>query len=463
MELKPVVDYAQLVKLTPDVVPDRVTELSQRLSAIYVGNPDGQALAGEIFERALSPKPRNEVRGVYVLAGQRSTAKKTLVNTIAKVLFGDAEKRIMIDSRQLINPYAVLRLLDPSILNDGPQMMMPGMPRRPMAMPLLSQENLQKVRGNGVDCTIVCLDHYQAGSEYLYQTLQKIFFDGFYGLDDANKSKIDFRDVIFVLLVDTDEVGGRTGLPGLSDEDPKVESVKKSLGDAMMEHVDGIAMCRNFNRDEQTRILGMEIDAFAGYMKTRVGCDVVVDEKGRTFLLDQIDDGRGSDVVANLTKHVIRPINVEELKGNVRKGRTVYATHQGGDGLSFFVADTAADAPVDDGSSTAAVADPGTAGDGASASAGFAADDVPRAQKRFAIIPMGGFDSEDEAKGWQTKIVDLLGALPLIDKAEIRKNTLKLFNKRWMLRVEFVTSAQGFEAIVKALPDWGQGSFVMFT
>jgi hypothetical protein len=390
-----------------------------------------------------------------VLAGQRSTAKKTLVNTIAKVLFGDADKRIMIDCRQLVNPYAVLRLLDPSILNDGPQMMMPGMPRRPMAMPLLSQENLQKVRGNGVDCTIVCLDHYQAGSEYLYQTLQKIFFDGFYGLDDANKSKIDFRDSIFVLLVDTDEVGGRTGLPGLSVQDPQVEGVKKSLGDATMEHVDGIAMCRPFNRQEQTRILGMEVDAFAGYMKARLGCEVVVDEKGRTFLLDQIDDGRGSDVVANLTKHVIRPINVEELKGNVRKGRTVYATHQGGDGLTFFVADTTADVVVDDGSSTAVVADADTTGS--------AADDNPRPQKRFAISPVGGFDSEDEAKGWQTKIVDLLGALPLRDGGAIRKSTLKLFNKRWMLRVEFVTSAEGFEDIVKALPDWGQGSFILFT
>ena len=57
MELTPVVDYGQLVELHPDVHPDRVTELCDRLGEIYVGNADGQALAKEIFERALSREP----------------------------------------------------------------------------------------------------------------------------------------------------------------------------------------------------------------------------------------------------------------------------------------------------------------------------------------------------------------------------------------------------------------------
>ncbi len=478
METNPVVDYTQLEELHPEIHADRIVALRDRLSQIYVGNADGQTLASQMFERALARiRPRDEVRGVYVLAGKRSTAKKTLVNCITQVIHGSPERRIMINCRQLNNPWSVLRLVDSNILNDGMPMMpgMPGMPRRVPAVPLLSQENFKKVRaGSTSECTIVCLDHFQAASEFLIQLLQRIFFDGFLSLDDANKTKIDFRDVIWVMLVDTDDAPGSTGL-AQDEHDTAVSSVKKLLGDELMEHVDGIAVCRPFSQSEQKRVLDMTIAAFADDVRSRVGCEIIVDDAGRRFLLDRIAEGkgRGSDVTNGLTEHVIRPINVEELKGNLRKGRTVYITSHDGKRLSFHVADSAlspeqSGAAGASGRDVAAIATTGGALPDASAAAlttgdttaAAAEDNQPRVRNRFSIAHT--FDTEEEAAEWRDKILSALSGLGELDKAEKIKKTLREFQGKWMLRVEFVTSGQGFAAVTKDLPDWGQGAFLMY-
>jgi hypothetical protein len=468
MELKTPVNYDALELLHPDAQPERITELGRQLAEIYIGNPEGRTLAAEIFEQALSRLGlRDGVRGVYVVAGKRSTAKKTLVNSITQVLFGASERRIMINCKTLTTPWSVLRLLDSNILNDGMPQMMPGMPqmRRSPATPLLSEENLRKVRGGSpVDCTIVCLDNFQAAEQYLIHTLQRIFFDGVFGLDYAGATKIDFRNVIFVLLVDTDDTSNTAGLK-FGDQNPNESAVRKLLGD-LNEHVDGIAICRTFTRSEQKQILSREIDAFAESVMAKLGCTVAVEDCAREFVLDKAAEGkgRGSDVTTSLVRHIIRPINLEELKGNVRKGRTVYVSCPGKDRLAFHVADSAVPSDTADGS-TGQLAETRTEAVTGGATTGDVIDESePRERKRWSISQ--SFGTQAEAEEWKGKIVGLLEGLPAIDHAEKIKSTVKKPRgfDQWMMRVEFVTSAQGFAAVRKNLPeDWEQGSFVMYS
>lgn len=456
MSTVPEVDFGKLVRLDPSVTPDKVGDYSTRLAEKYVGHAAAQTAAKRIIERCLSPiKVRKDVRGFYLFAGAESIGKKSLGDQIVTVLFGSPENRVMVNCGELshTNDYGTIAMFDEILLNSGMMEMTGGGPTRTRNQPKLSSARIKSVRGaSPLDAAIVILDNFQLAPDRLINYLERILYDGV--LEEGGK-KHDYRDVVFILIYNTDDASGEMGLSRDTQCAGEItaESIRTKLqqehGESFAKAFDEIVLFGDFTEDDLERMLDLAIEAIEAEVTAKGQGHVFVHPPARQFLLAKIKEAncRGSDVAGTVKRYISQPLAREVLK---RKS-VFHVTHEGGDVLSFYRTDEEVEAVPATGHPALTTSGGTTTGDGTSDAASAQAQPQSPPKRMKYAFRYANFTSKAEADTEMQRIIGLIKGLPAPHTGVVLKAFVKDVLGVFMMRIEFISTQEGLQKIASEL------------
>lgn len=306
-----------------------------------------------IWQSGLAPDGRPA--GIFLLLGPTGTGKTKTVEAIAEVLHGSSKNILKIDCGEFQMEHEVAKLIGSP----------PGYLGHRETVPMLSQAQVENVKSEGCDLSLVLFDEVEKAAPSLSRLLLAILDKATLRLGD--NSSVNFeKSLIFF----TSNLGAREMMKELRPElgfttgmsrDPaelssKLESVglaavKRRFSPEFVNRIDAVITYRPLSNEALSTILEHNIDDLQHHVNTRLGerCfQFEVSPQAREFLLRT---GTSEEYGARELKRTVHRLMTQPLATMVASGQLVpganvrFEMDEGGEGMQIIPSGIA-DQPV---------------------------------------------------------------------------------------------------------------------
>src|SRR6266436_8076145 len=249
----------------------RVQEFDEKLATRIIGQENAVRGMSSLYQLFLAGlNQTNRPVGTLLFLGPTGSGKTRVVEAAAEVLFGDANAVIKIDCAEFQHSHEISKLIGSP----------PGYLGHRETSPLLSQENLDRVKTEEMALSLVLFDEIEKSSDALWKLLLGILDKGTLTLGDNRR--VDFSRCVIVM---TSNLGARemSGLmsagigfagaqransasDGDSNIDEKiyrtaVQAASRNFAPEFMNRIDKVVVFHSLNEQHLRQILDLELCA----------------------------------------------------------------------------------------------------------------------------------------------------------------------------------------------------------
>lgn len=342
----------QMILLNTDEISPRTEAFMEFFGSRVIGQPNANAMAQMVFERANS-KIRNKKQpiAVCVAIGPSRTGKSYTGKVIAEHIHGDADAVTVLEGADYIEKHQVLDL------KGAPPTYVGGLSAKEKAelkpedtdpRSRISNHNLRRVRLNSKsDVNIVIINEFEKAHYDFYKFWMGVFDNGFAVLGDSEV--VDFSNTIFILTMNLgmDEVERlEEGGIGFIDRKHKAtpEEIEGIVTKAMKQlykkefrnRLDAVVVFKQHTRDDLLGIVDTELALLHARMESQLqpgeAFELSVETSAKTFILDtaMADGGSVAELKRVIEKHVVQPLDRVMDNGAIECGDKVVVFHSEG-------------------------------------------------------------------------------------------------------------------------------------
>src|SRR5262249_28027094 len=218
----------------------------------------------EIFLAGMNPL--NRPIGTLLFLGPTGSGKTRVVEAAAEVLFGNANAMVKIDCAEFQHSHEIAKLIGSP----------PGYLGHRETLPLLSQENLDRMHTDEVKLSLVLFDEIEKASDSLWQLLLGILDKATLTLGDNRR--VDFSRSVVIMTSNlgaremAELISERIGFAPIKaskplnelDVDQKiyhtaVEAARRKFSPEFMNRIDKVVVFRSLKEEHLREILDLEL------------------------------------------------------------------------------------------------------------------------------------------------------------------------------------------------------------
>jgi ATP-dependent Clp protease ATP-binding subunit ClpB len=303
----------------------------------------------QIFRAAMTNPARP--LGTMLFLGPTGSGKTRVVEAAAETLFGDPSAMVKIDCAEFQHSHEIAKLIGSP----------PGYLGHRETPPLLTQENLDKLRTGRDPLTFVLFDEIEKASDALWQLLLGVLDKGTLTLGDNRR--VNFSQTVIIMTSNlgakemSELISGSIGFAPAgaqylaeSDLDKKldrsaVEAARRSFSPEFMNRIDEIVVFNSLKQQQLREILDLEL----GAVQRRIdeggssGFTFTVTVQAKDFLLREgIDYRYGARHLKRALEHfLVSPIASLSATRQARPGDLIVVDFDQDEGRLRFYRDEA--------------------------------------------------------------------------------------------------------------------------
>ena len=300
---------------------ERLLKMEQRLSERVIGQEDGIRAVSDAVRRARAglKEPERPI-GSFIFIGPTGVGKTELARALAELLFDDEDAMVRIDMSEHMEKHSVARLIGapPGYVGyeEGGQLT-EVIRRRPYS--------------------VLLLDEIEKAHADVFNVLLQLLDDG--RLTDGQGRTVDFKNTVVIM---TSNIGSEVFAAGNGAEGPDADKVEKALS-IMRQHfrpeflnrVDDVVAFHALTREHIRAIVDVQVKQLAKRLAEK-DIHIELNDAARDFLAERgYDPTYGARPLKRvIQRHVLDPMAMEILSGNIREG-SIVSIDVSGDGLQF--------------------------------------------------------------------------------------------------------------------------------
>jgi ATP-dependent Clp protease ATP-binding subunit ClpA len=257
---------SRLIALDPTVTSNISQEFEIRLQSQVIGQEAavrGIASTYQIFNAGMADPTRPIATMLFL--GPTGSGKTHVVEAAAEILFGDPRALIKIDCAEFQRSHEIAKLIGSP----------PGYLGHRETSPVLTQENLERMRTNRDPFTLVLFDEIEKASDALWQLLLGILDKATLTLGDNRR--VDFSQTMVFMTSNlgaremSELISGSIGFApasgshlGANELGQKIcrtatEAAKRNFSPEFMNRIDKVVVFHSLKHEDLRRILDLEL------------------------------------------------------------------------------------------------------------------------------------------------------------------------------------------------------------
>ncbi len=305
---------------------EKLVHMEERLHARVVGQDEAISAVSNAIRRARAGlSDPNRPLGSFIFLGPTGVGKTELARALAEFMFDSDQAMVRIDMSEYMERHAVSRLIGapPGYVGyeEGGQLS-EAVRRRPYS--------------------VVLFDEIEKAHPEVFNVLLQVLDDG--RLTDGQGRTVDFRNTVIIM---TSNLGSTyiMGADANSDAEMRhqvMEALRANFRPEFLNRIDETIIFRSLTREQIGEIVQLQLDTVHKRLAER-GINLIVTESARSMLAtlgyDPTFGGRPLKRV--IQRHVLDPLAMRLLNGQIHEGEDVVVDVQDGD-FTFTGALTAA-------------------------------------------------------------------------------------------------------------------------